>query len=133
MKFKKPHIKAQYDASPKKLLEVCEAFNQLSLKEGIEPVVTRVTDPVEGESGVHRAHRAVDFRNEFFDGKAKRWLYPIETVEHIVDALNKKFPRKDGKPVALHPSFKNGAFHFHLQIPAVWVTKEEFNRLKKKA
>jgi len=133
MKFKKPHMKEQFDACPTKLLELCEAFNQLSLKEGIEPVVTRVTDPVEGESGVHLQHRAVDFRNEFHDGKAKRWLYPIETVDHIVDTLNKKFPRKDGKPVALHHSFKNGAFHFHLQIPISWLTKEEFKRLAKKS
>lgn len=133
MKFKKPHIKVQFDACPKKLLDVCEAFNQLSLKEGIEPVVTRVTDPVEGESGVHRDHRAVDFRNEYVSGNSKRWLYPIETVEHIVKTLNEKFPRTDKKPVALHHSFKGGAFHFHLQIPASWVTKEEFNRLKKKS
>lgn len=133
MKFKRPHLKAQYEASPQKLLEVCEAFNQLSLKEGIEPVVTRVTDPVEGESGVHRQHRAVDFRNEFFDGKTKRRLYPIETVEHILDSLNNKFPRKDNRVVAIHHSFKGGAFHFHLQIPASWVTQEEFKRLNKKA
>ena len=132
MKFKKPHMKEQFEASPKKLLEVCEVFNQLSLKEGIEPVVTRVTDPVEGESGVHLAHRAVDFRNEFFDGKSKRWLYPIETVEHIVNAINQKFPRKDGRPVALHHSFKGGSFHFHFQIPASWLTKEELLRLQKK-
>jgi hypothetical protein len=133
MKFKQPHMKDQYNASPKKLLEVCEAFNQLSLKEGIEPVVTRVTDPVAGESGVHTQHRAVDFRNEFTDGQSKKRLYPIETVDHIVNTLNAKFPRTDGKPVALHHSFKNGAFHFHLQIPIAWVTKEELLRLQKKA
>jgi hypothetical protein len=132
MKFKKPHMKEQYDASPKKLLEVCEFFNQLSVKEGIIPVVTRVTDPVAGESGVHLQHRAVDFRNEFFDGKSKKWLYPIETVEHIVFEINKKFPRTDGKPVALHHSFKGGSYHFHLQIPIGWVTKEELLRIQKK-
>lgn len=132
MKFKALHMKEQFEACPQKLLDVCEAFNQLSLKEGIEPVITRVTDAVEGESGVHRAHRAVDFRNEFQFGKSKRWLYPIETVEHILDALNKRFPRTDGRLVAIHHSFNNGPFHFHLQIPASWLTKEEFNRLNKK-
>lgn len=133
MKFKKPHMKEQYEACPQKLLDVCEAFNQLSLKEGIEPVVTRVTDPVAGESGVHIQHRAVDFRNEYHDGKENRWLYPIETVEYIVDTLNKRFPRDDKRLVAIHHSFKGGKYHFHLQIPIVWLTKEEFKRLAKKS
>ena len=126
-------MKEQYDACPAKLLEVCEAFNQLSLKEGIEPVVTRVTDPVEGESGVHLQHRAVDFRNEYQDGKENRWLYPIETVEYIIDTLNRRFPRSDKRSVAIHHAFRGGRYHFHLQIPIVWLTEEEFKRLSKKS
>lgn len=129
MKFKLPHMKAQYEVLPAKLLEVCEYFNQLSLKEGIEPTVTRVSDPVDGESGVHLLHRAVDFRNEYFDGRVKRWLYPIEVVDHITNMINTKFPRNDRKLVAIHHSFKHGPFHWHLQIPSTWLTEEEFKRL----
>lgn len=122
-------MKEQYEMLPAKMLEVCESFNQLSLKFGVEPTVTRVTDKVDGESGIHQLYRAVDFRNEYFDGKSKRWLYPIEEVTFICDTLNKKYPRTDKKLTAIHHSFKNGPFHFHLQIMASWLTQEEFNRL----
>jgi hypothetical protein len=127
--FKQPQYESQYNALPKKLIEVCEFFNKLSLQHGVNPVVTRVTDPVEGESGVHPAHRAVDFRNQFFDGKSNKMLYPDEVVSIILDSINEKFKRDDGKLVAIHHSFKGAPFHFHLQIPIGWVTHDEINRI----
>lgn len=92
-------------------------------------MVTRVSDPVEGESGVHPMFRAVDFRNEYTENGSKKWLYPVEVVDYIVLTLNVKYPRDDGKFVAKHHSFKHGPFHYHLQIPVEWVTPQEFKRL----
>jgi hypothetical protein len=122
-------MRKQYEMLPKKLLDICEFFNQMSLKEGVEPVVTRVSDKVDGESGVHPLYRAVDFRNEYVVGQSKKWLYPIETIEYMVDAINKKFPRNDKKLVAIHHSFQHGPFHLHLQIPVAWMTNQEIKRL----
>jgi len=116
MKFKEPHMEAQFLSRPLRLLEVCKEFEDLSEAFGIEPVVTRVTDPVEGESGVHPAGRAVDFRDEH-DGVL---MYTDAQTAAIVEYLNKKFERGDGKPVCLHHSFQGGQYHWHLQTPIEW-------------
>lgn len=109
--FKEPHLKDQYEARPKALKEVCEYFVQLSDVFGIPALVTRVTDRVEHESGVHPAGRAVDFRSRTFtDAQCKA----------IVNAINAKFPRIDGKLVAIHHCVDGGAWHYHFQIPAAW-------------
>src|ERR1035437_883725 len=129
MKFKQPQMEDQYDKLPHKLQDVCNFFLTLSEEHLVEPLVTRVTDPVVGESGVHPAHRAVDFRNQYFDGKNNVWLYNQETIEEIVSEINKTFPRNDGKLVCIHHSFNQMPFHFHLQIMASWVTREEYEKL----
>ena len=129
MKFKQPQYESQFEALPEKLREICYDFEQLSVKNAVIPVVTRVTDPVHGESGVHPQHRAVDFRNQYSDGKVNRWLYPQETVQEIVETLNKKYPRTDGKLVCIHHSFAGGPFHYHVQIPYAWLTEDEKERL----
>lgn len=130
MKFKQIHLEQQYEMLPSKLKEICEYFAKISINHhGVMPVVTRILDPVAGESGVHQAYRAVDFRNQFYVGNSPRFLYPMEVVEIIVDDINTKYPRKDGKLVCIHHSFKGGPFHWHLQIPIEWVTKEERGRI----
>ena|ERR1035437_267318 len=129
MKFKQPQMEDQYDKLPHKLQDVCNFFLTLSEEHLVEPLVTRVTDPVVGESGVHPAHRAVDFRNQYFDGKNNVWLYNQETIDEILKAVNNEFPRTDGRLVAIHHSFQGGMFHFHLQIPIGWLTQEENSRI----
>lgn len=118
-------MEIQFQDSPEKLKEVAQYFSNLSCREGVVPMVTRVRDPVYGSSGVHEAHRGIDFRNEYFDGKVNRWLLPQETMDEFVNSINKRYPRKDGKVVALYHSFDNGPYHMHLQIPFDWLTDEE--------
>lgn len=112
MKFKEPHMEAQYRDRPEKLREICAYFVELSRQCGVEPVVTRVTDAVKGESGVHPQGRAVDFRDEFADGK---YLYKPTQVEWIVSQINDLYRRKDGKPTCLHHKVSGSRAHFHIQ------------------
>lgn len=123
MKFKLPHYREQLYASPKKLLEVALYFEALSLRYKVEPVVTRVWDPVPGESGVHPAKRAVDFRDQYSVGNDTFHLYTEEQMISILNEMNSKFPRTDGKRVCIHHSFRTGPEHVHIQIPIAW-TKE---------
>ena len=124
MRFKEPHMQAQYLSRPSKLLEACRYFAELSEEIGIEPVVTRVTDKVPGESGVHPAGRAVDFRDEVGGSR----LYTDEQVSSIVNAVNAKFPRDDGKLTCIHHSFNGGPLHFHIQIAFYQLTKAEVGK-----
>ena len=130
MKFKAAHIIKQYDILPDKLKEICESFDKISKENNISAVITRVSDPVDGESGVHLNFRAVDFRDEYFDGKVTRRLYTIETVEEIVNYINDQYPRQDERLVCIHHSFGGGPAHFHLQIPYSWLTNADKNRIK---
>jgi hypothetical protein len=124
MRFKEAHMQAQYFSRPTRLLDVCRYFAELSEEMGIEPVVTRVTDTVPGESGVHPAGRAVDFRDE--SGGSR--LYTDEQAADIVKAINEKFPRDDGKPTCMHHGFQGGPLHFHIQIPFCWLRKSEIGK-----
>lgn len=116
MKFKTDSAKEQLGQSCAKLQEVVAYFEQLSLKEGIEPLCTRMWDAVCGDSGVHEAKRAADFRNETRLGTDSAFLYSKESTKSIVDAMNQRYPRKDGKVTCMHHSFQGAPFHFHLQI-----------------
>ncbi len=115
MIFKEPQMQAQYEARPAILKQICDDFCALSQDYGIEPVVTRVTDPVPGESGVHPQGRAVDFRDQHEGG----FLYTDEQKAAILAELNRKYPRNDGRETVISHSFQGMPFHFHLQIPPV--------------
>ncbi len=103
------------------LTVVAEYFDHLSAGMGIEAVITRVWNRYKGESGVHPAKRAIDFRDETFDGPNHHFLYSPDQALEIVTEMNLKFPRHDGKLVCMHHSFQCGPYHFHVQIPAVWM------------
>lgn len=119
MKFKNKIAELDYSVIPEFLNRVCDDFETFSLYYGVEPVVTRVREGMCGDSGVHEAGRAVDFRNQsqLPDG-TMGWLYTPAQMDDIVYQLNKKYPRDDGKPTALHHSFEGGPFHLHIQIQA---------------
>lgn len=118
----------------KELKEACPAlklvadyFVYLSINNcGVVPVVTRILRPVEGESGVHQDYRAIDFRDE--QGVGGPRLYTPAQVTLLVTAMNKKFPRNDGKSVCINHAFTNhlvpeskrAPYHFHIQIPWAW-------------
>ena len=129
MKFKSARIMEQYELLPDKLQEIADAFDQLSKDNGVTAVVTRVCDPVAGESGVHLDHRALDFRNEYIGDNAKRCLYSVELVEEILHTINEQFPRNDKFKTIIHHSFHGGMLHFHLQVPVSWVTSKDVRKL----
>jgi len=113
MIFKSPNMEKQLYNTPKELKRIAYDFEWLSKVFGVECVVTRVTDPVEGESGVHPDGRAVDFRDEC----GGNYLYSKEDREFIVSFLNIKYARKDGKKCVIWHSFNGAPHHFHIQIP----------------
>lgn len=109
--FKEEYMEEQFDGRSDLLKQMCYDFISLSELFGIEPVVTRVTDSVDGSSGVHEAGRGVDFRDEFL-GLRK---YSDAQASLICAFLNLKYQRKDGKKTCIHHTFGAGPLHFHIQ------------------
>lgn len=121
MTYKDPVCEEQLKQSPQKLQDMASLFDALSHKYGIDAVVTRVWDAVCGDSGVHEAKRAVDFRNETIDSLGhSHFLYTPDQIDTIVHTINERYPRHDGKLVCIHHSFHGAPHHFHLQIPVSW-------------
>ncbi len=120
MIFKAEHMESQYRERPKRLKEIIEFFDAICESRGKEAVITRVTDPVDGESGVHPAGRAVDCRNETRYKTECAFLFSLAEAKEIEELINRKFPRKDGKKTCIHHSFDGGPYHFHFQIPIGW-------------
>ena len=119
MKFKKPEIEAELISAPVFLIMMAEMFDLESKEKfGQEGIVTRILEPVQGESGVHTDHRAIDFRNEFEGGR----LYTDEQVKYLVEFMNNQFPRNDGKVTCIHHSFAGGPHHFHIQLATLTKT-----------
>lgn len=119
MKFKNDVAKLDYGVIPEKLRKMCEDFETFSLFYGIDPVVTRIREGVCGDSGVHEAGRAVDFRNQYIlpDG-SRGFLYRSDQWEDIVHQMNLRYPRADKRPSCIHHSFERGPMHFHIQLEA---------------
>lgn len=115
MRFKSDREFGEFEKAPELLKRICKEFDDFSTELGVNAVVTRVREAVEGSSGVHEVGRAVDFRDEYDKGK---FLYVHEQREKIVSLLNLRYARRDGKPTCLWHSFKGGPHHFHIQIAA---------------
>jgi hypothetical protein len=126
MKFKNALAESDYKILPRKLKEICDYFEMLSTEYGVEPVVTRVAEPVEGDSGVHEARRAVDFRCEQYAKKGpSSFLYsPPQTVTIEAD-INAKFKRPDGRPTCMYHRFHGDPYHFHIQLYSGWLEPGE--------
>ena len=117
--FKNKIAELDYQVAPKALREICDTFEMFSLFFNIVPVITRVRESVECDSGVHEAGRGVDFRDQHVQTDLKiHYLYTPEQVDAITRGMNDKYPRSDGKPTCLHHSFKGGPAHFHIQLEA---------------
>ena len=113
MKYKTDRVFNELMAAPVMLQYVAEEFNRISRQLGVEPVLTRVLEEVEGSSGVHEDYRGIDFRNEH----KGVFLYTYEEVLAIEKYINDKFPRNDGRVTCIHHGFMGGPEHFHIQIP----------------
>jgi hypothetical protein len=121
MIYKTPDCEDQLKQCCQKLQDIVTVFEGLSQGYGVEPVITRVWDAVCGDSGVHEAHRAVDLRDETVDALGvSHWLYTPAQTDTIVNTINERYPRSDGKLVCIHHSFNGGPHHMHLQVPIGW-------------
>jgi hypothetical protein len=114
MKFKENHLIEQYENSPALLKVIVRSFECMSQEFGVDPVITRITDRVKGESGVHPANRAIDIRSQF--GGAS--LYTDTQILALVNYINAIYMRKDNYHTIIHHSFNGGPYHFHIQIPS---------------
>lgn len=122
MRFKDESLRGEFHQTPALLQVICAEFEALSHAEGIDPIVTRVFEHIPGDSGVHEAHRAVDFRDEHPTGT---FAYSPEAKARIAQVLNAKYDRRDGKPTLLWHSFAGGPSHAHVQMalnPKVYVS-----------
>ena len=118
MKWKDPKLIREYKDAPPRLQECAAAFEGLCLTVfGVNPMVTRILEKVEGSSGVHEAGRGIDFRDEH-DGK---FIFEADWIGSICHVINVRFPRDDDYKVLMHHSFNDGPYHFHMQIPADWL------------
>jgi hypothetical protein len=126
MIFKEAKYRDQLFAAHTVLIEIAKEFELISMTLGIEPVVTRVSDHFDGESGVHLYGRGLDFRNEHNGTK----LYTEEQVNLICDRINAKFKRYDGRPTILHHGFNGGPEHFHVQVAANFMAYKEAEVVK---
>lgn len=118
MEFKEPRLIDQFANAPTLLKLAVEELAFIASRFGKTVTVTRVTDAVEGESGVHLDHRAVDIRDEF-NGK---FLFTEKERLAILHYINARFPRNDGKETVIWHSFGGGPHHFHVQVAATTKT-----------
>lgn len=122
VQFKTLAAYQEYFAVPYRLLQMASMFCEISQGFGVTPVVTRVKEAVEGESGVHRDGRAIDFRDQVtvFDAKLNDYksvfLYTESQAQELLKRINSTFPRKDGRDTIIRHSFQGGPIHFHLQV-----------------
>lgn len=112
--FKEPKTHTEYQKAPVVLRMLMDDFCLLSERMGVSPVCTRIKGKIEGDSGVHADYRAADFRHEYAPGK---FLYTKAQKDEILDGINSRWPRSDGKQTAICHSFSGGPEHFHLQVP----------------
>lgn len=118
MKFKERHMALEFEAAPPVLKAIClDLADYCQNHFSKELTVTRILEPVEGESGVHTLHRAVDFRDEF-QGIS---TFTKPEQETITDYINTKYKYGSGKQVLIFHSFQGGPMHIHVQIPQKWM------------
>lgn len=111
MKFKEKYMRRELFDSHTLLIQIAQDFELLSYQiAGVEPVVTRVADPVVGESGIHTMRMAFDAR---YTQEGNNPIYEEGDAVKIMDQINAKYERADGrKTVILH----GDPVHFHFQV-----------------
>ncbi len=113
MNFKLPKHRDQFNNAPLLLKHILYSADEYCKQHfHKELTVTRVNDPVDGESGVHPDYRGVDCRDEFLGHP----MFTMEESMQLVNYINDRFKRNDGYKTCIHHSFDNGPKHFHFQI-----------------
>ncbi len=75
------------------LRTMVQFFDELSARCGVEATVRRVLEPPSGKPNIYQAGRGVDFEDEY-KGKNK---YTAAQRTYILEQVNKRFPRSDGR------------------------------------
>lgn len=121
MKFKSNEVKEEFLKTSIFLRQMAEDMDSLSQELfRKELIITRVKEQIEGDSGVHDDNRAFDVRDEY---EGVRSFTEGETAL-LLDFMNTKYKRNDGKPTCINHSFNGGPHHFHVQISAYTKTYE---------
>lgn len=110
--FKTPQVQKEFQEATLILQLLAEDFIKLSNHFNIVPVITRVLEDIPGATSVHPAGRAVDAR-DCYDGS---FLYTPDQRIHIVEFINKKWYRNDGKPSIIWHKVPGSVEHFHMQV-----------------
>ena len=119
--FKTDRCRADYFNCCESLRFIIDHFISLSNGLGVCPVITRISEPFDGEvSQTHMDGRACDFRNEI--GVGGIHLYTPEQIYSIMTDMNKRFPRDDMKLTCIHHAantrYGRGPMHYHVQLLA---------------
>lgn len=110
-------MKQELENSHPRLKRMAEVFEQLSAAYLIVPTITNVWEGSAGDSGVHEARRAIDFRDEWIGAKGQSFrVYTDEQVDQICREMNRRFPRSDKKLTVIHHQVKGSTAHFHVQM-----------------
>lgn len=120
MKFKSEREEAQFNELSVILKLIASDLEEIASFLGKDITITRVYDPVEGESGVHLDKRAFDVRNEFEGVKT----FSDDEVGLLLEYINDNWPRNDGLQTMIHHKFQGGPWHLHVQIPLSTKTYE---------
>lgn len=106
--FKEPHFRQQLqNAAPRIRSVVNDIAGELHIL-GDKAIISRVTDKVKGETGVHQTGRAVDISTRQLD---------LKTIKAIVTTMNLRYPRYDGFETVMYHKAKGGVYHLHIQVP----------------
>ena len=116
MQFKVPALSKEFKNAPILLkLILLDADRYCMERFGKELTVTRILEPVSGESGVHQDYRAADCR-DVFKGEPR---FTENEITELLAYVNKRYARNDGKDTVIHHSFQSGPKHFHFQVAAL--------------
>ncbi len=138
LRYKDAHLYEQFTQLPPLLkLIVWDAADYCQRLLGIDPLVTRIADPVHGESGVHLDWRALDIRDEFAPGK---FIFTEKNRLALLKYINTKYPRNDKFHTIMWHSVAGSTHHFHIQIswdladyPSEWhLRAEDLKRVRLK-
>lgn len=118
MKFKEKSLSLEFETAPPVLKAIAlDIDNYCKYNFGFDLTVTRILEHVDGESGVHRLHRAIDFRDEHLG----KFVLTSAQREELLSYTNAKYQYGNGKSCLIFHEFNNGPLHAHLQIPQKWV------------
>lgn len=135
MIFKYPHLKDQFEKSPKALKEVLWfADSECRRIAGKELIVTCLWDDAPGRvSDTHKERRGADCRihmDRDGDGKPDLAYLTDSQARDIVNSVNSKF-YCSFMAIAIKHSVVGGMDHLHLQIPRSWLSPEELAAIRK--